>query len=60
MACSSTATGPSWSHGGLWPGYRTHVTHHTETGTTIAVQTNRDGRIDMSAFVTRIAAALGE
>ena len=52
--------GTSWSHGGLWPGYRTHVTHHTETGTTIAVQTNRDGRIDMSAVVTRIAAALGE
>jgi D-alanyl-D-alanine carboxypeptidase len=46
----------SFGHGGLWPGYRTHVGHHLPTGTTIAVQTNRDGRLDMEALVNRIAA----
>ncbi|MDE0692991.1 MAG: serine hydrolase [Gammaproteobacteria bacterium] len=50
--------GTAWSHGGLWPGYRTHVTHNTRAATTIAVQTNRDGRIDMGAVVARIARAL--
>ncbi|MFQ5737763.1 MAG: hypothetical protein ACE5JX_02040 [Acidobacteriota bacterium] len=48
--------GKSFGNGGLWPGYRTHVTHYVPTGTTIAVQTNRDGRLDMEALVTRIAA----
>ena len=42
-------------HGGLWPGYRTQVTHFKSTGITIAVQTNRDGRVDMIKLVTRIA-----
>ena len=46
--------GNSFGHGGLWPGYRTRVTHFVTTGTTIAVQTNRDGRVDMAALVTRI------
>lgn len=51
-------SGQSFGHGGLWPGYRTHVGHDVKTGTTIAVQTNRDGRLDMRALVTRIAALL--
>ena len=29
--------GKSFGHGGLWPGYRTHVVHYVPTGTTIAV-----------------------
>ena len=48
--------GAVFGHGGLWPGYRTHVTHYAASGTTIAVQTNRDGRLDMQSLVTRIAA----
>ena len=48
--------GKSFGHGGMWPGYRTHATHFVPTGTTIAVQTNRDGRLDMQALVSRIAA----
>lgn len=47
--------GSSYGHGGLWPGYRTHVTHFVPSGMTVAVQTNRDGRLDMEALVTRIA-----
>ena len=50
--------GAAFGHGGLWPGYRTHVTHYASTGTTIAVQTNRDGRLDMQSLVTRIASML--
>ncbi len=42
--------GKSFGNGGLWPGYRTHVTHYVPTGTTIAVQTNRDRRLDMEAL----------
>jgi D-alanyl-D-alanine carboxypeptidase len=48
----------AFSHGGLWPGYRTRVMHDFDSGITIAVQTNRDGRIDMAAVVRRIAAAI--
>lgn len=44
-----------FSHGGLWAGYRTHVAHLVPTGITVAVQTNRDGRVDMVGLVTRIA-----
>ncbi len=36
--------------------YCTHATHFVPTGTTIAVQTNRDGPVDMQALVSRIAA----
>lgn len=50
--------GKSYGHGGLWPGYRTHVTHYVDTGTTVAIQTNRDGNLDMKALVNRIAALL--
>lgn len=46
------------NHGGLWPGYRTRVTHVPETGLTIAVQTNRDGRVDLRGLVGRISAQL--
>lgn len=48
--------GKAFGHGGEWPGYRTHVTHYVSTGTTIAVQTNRDGQLDMEALVNKIAA----
>lgn len=47
--------GQSFGHGGLWPGYRTHVTHYSRTRITVAVQTNRDGRLDLPALVRRIA-----
>ncbi len=50
--------GASFGHGGMWPGYRTRVVHFSRTGTTIAVQTNRDGRLDMGLVVERIARAL--
>ena len=50
--------GTSYGHGGLWPGYRTQVTHYVDSGTTIAVQTNRDGRLDMEGLVERIRASL--
>ncbi len=46
----------TFGHDGMWPGYRTRVIHHVPSGTSIAVQTNRDGRVDMPALVTRIAA----
>jgi D-alanyl-D-alanine carboxypeptidase len=42
-------------HGGLWPGYRTHVMHFLDSGITVAVQTNRDGRLDLPGLVHRIA-----
>ena len=47
--------GASFGHGGLWPGYRTHVAHDFRTGLTIAVQTNRDGRLDLEGLVVEIA-----
>ena len=50
--------GQSFGHAGLWPGYRTRVIHHLDTGTTIAVQTNRDGRLDLKSLLDRIADAL--
>ena len=50
--------GATFGHAGLWPGYRTHVTHYAASKTTIAVQTNRDGRLDMGGLVTRIASSL--
>ena len=45
----------SFGHGGLWSGYRTHVAHFLDTGLTVAVQTNRDGRLDLESLVVRIA-----
>ncbi len=50
--------GETFGHGGMWPGYRTRVIHNVATGITIAVQTNRDGRLNMQAVVQRIAALL--
>ena len=47
--------GASFGHAGLWPGYRTRVIHHLDTGMTIAVQTNRDGRLDLKSLLDRIA-----
>lgn len=52
--------GASFGHGGMWPGYRTHVRHYAESGVTVAVQTNRDGRVDMQAVVDRIVSSLGK
>lgn len=51
--------GRSFGHSGMWPGYRTEVTHHLPARVTIAVQTNRDGRVDLTAVVTRIAGLVG-
>lgn len=42
-------------HGGLWMGYRTHVRHYLDQQLTIAVQTNRDGPINLEAIVDQIA-----
>lgn len=50
--------GKTFGHGGMWPGYRTRVVHNVASGITIAVQTNRDGRLDMREVVKRIAALL--
>lgn len=47
--------GSRFGHAGLWPGYRTRVMHHVPSGTTIAVQTNRDGRLDLAGLISRIA-----
>ena len=52
--------GRSYGHGGLWPGYRTRVWHYAASGMTVAVQTNRDGRLDLEGLVTRIATAAKE
>ena len=45
----------SFGHGGRWSGYRTHVAHFMNSGLTVAVQTNRDGRVDLQSIVVRIA-----
>ncbi len=45
----------SLGHGGLWSGYRTRVAHFLNSGLTVAVQTNRDGRLDLQSLVVRIA-----
>ncbi|HAJ76348.1 MAG TPA: hypothetical protein DCM64_07815 [Gammaproteobacteria bacterium] len=45
----------SFGYGGMWPGYRTQVTHYRDSGMTIAVQTNRDGKVDLPSLVARIA-----
>ncbi len=51
-----TADGETISHGGRWPGYRSRVLHHLPSGTSVAVQTNRDGKVDLPALVQRLAA----
>jgi D-alanyl-D-alanine carboxypeptidase len=50
--------GGSFGHGGTWSGYRTHVGHDVQTGTSIAVQTNRSGNVDLLSLVRRIAALI--
>ena len=50
--------GKRLGHAGRWPGYRTRVTCYVDTGICIAVQTNRDGRLDMKGLVERIASEL--
>lgn len=49
----------SFGHGGLWPGYRSHVVHFLDSGLTVAVQTNRDGSVDLESIVARIARLAG-
>lgn len=44
----------SFGYGGMWPGYRTHVTHFSELGITVAVQTNRDGRVNLPSVIASI------
>lgn len=41
-------------HGGLWPGFRTYVRIYPEDQTTIAIQTNRDGPINMEGIADQI------
>lgn len=43
--------GVSFGHGGMWWGYRTHAVHFRDEGITIAVQTNRDGSVDMLSLL---------
>ncbi|NND59799.1 MAG: serine hydrolase, partial [Gammaproteobacteria bacterium] len=43
-----------FSHAGLWPGYRTYVRHCLLNGTTVSVQTNRDGKVDLRGIADRI------
>ena len=52
--------GKSFGHAGLWPGYRTDVRHYASSGITVAVQTNRDGRIELDRLIARIVTAAGE
>ncbi len=51
--------GESFGHAGMWPGYRTLVIHHVPTETTIAVQTNRDGPVELWIIVNDIVAMFG-
>lgn len=53
-----THSGNVVEHGGLWMGYRSHVRHYLDEQLTIAVQTNRDGPIDLEAIVDQIALLL--
>ena len=41
-------------HGGMWMGYRSHVRHYVDERLTIAVQTNRDGPVDMENITDQI------
>ncbi|NKB34380.1 MAG: serine hydrolase [Pseudomonadales bacterium] len=44
----------TFGHGGMWPGYRTQIEHFSDTGQTIAVQSNRDGNIDLPSVIAEI------
>ncbi len=48
----------AFGHGGMWPGYRTNVTHFLDRGITVAVQTNTDQSIDTEYLMDRIAALM--
>lgn len=48
----------SFGHGGMWPGYRTQVLHDENSGVTIAVQTNRDGSIDLPSVIRGISESI--
>ncbi|MCG8405754.1 MAG: beta-lactamase family protein [Phycisphaerales bacterium] len=52
--------GKCFGHAGLWSGYRTDVRHYAASGLTVAVQTNRDGRMELENLLARLAAAAGE
>ena len=51
--------GRTFGHAGLWPGYRTDMLHYADSNTTIAIQTNRDGRVDTGELIRRIAKLVG-
>ena len=51
--------GRSFGHGGLWSGYRSHVTHFRDHGLTVAAQTNRDGRLDLESVIAGVARLAG-
>ena len=46
----------AFGHGGMWPGYRTDVTHFLDRGVTVAVQANSDSGFDTEGLMDRIAA----
>jgi D-alanyl-D-alanine carboxypeptidase len=46
----------AFGHGGMWPGYRTDVSHFLGRGVTVAVQANTDRSFDTEGLMDRIAA----
>jgi D-alanyl-D-alanine carboxypeptidase len=46
----------AFGHGGMWPSYRTDVTHFLTRGITVSVQTNTDRGFDTEGLMDRIAA----
>ncbi|MBO6576847.1 MAG: beta-lactamase family protein [Rhodothermales bacterium] len=47
--------GETLSHGGLWPGFRSHMVYDVPTGIAVAIQTNRDNRVDLEGLSARVA-----
>ncbi len=46
--------GAAFGHAGRWSGFRSNVLYFVESGLTIAVQTNRDGCLDLDGLIIRI------
>ena len=46
-----SASENSIGHEGLWPGYRSAVKHFFDSDITIAVQTNRDGKVELEQLI---------
>ena len=49
----------AFGHGGMWPGYRTDVSHFRDLGITVAVQANSDQGFDTEGLMDRIVALWG-